>query len=505
MPLERDEGEYAYIAQQMLRGVWPYESAYSMKLPGIYVMYGMILAVFGQTQTSVHVGLIIINAATILLIFLLARRFFGGLAGVASAGAYAIMSLSTSVLGLSANAEHFVILPALVGILLIAKPAERMRWLIIFTAGLLFGFAFIVKQHGMFFALFGSLYLLYLDVGRRPVFWKRTIITQVIFAVGAAAPFVLTCFLFWQAGLFDKFWFWTFTYAHKYATSIPLSVAWHLLKRQFLPVVESAKLIWFFVAAGVFCVIMVRQYRQWAVLTLGLLIFSFLAVCPGFYFRGHYFIFLLPAAAILSGVGFASLGDRLFGRFKIFHKVILMSLIGLGIGGYSLYEQRTYLFDNTPEEVCRLIYGANPFAESIPIAEYIREHTDPDDTIGVVGSEPQIYFYAGRRAATRYIYMYPLMELHGDALQMQEEMISEIESAQPEYLVLVRVSTSWLTHPGSVDRIFKWFDSYYKEYYTVVGIADIFVSGQVVWFWDEQAVNHKPSSGFWVAVLKRRP
>ena len=30
MPLERDEGEYAYIAQEMLRGIPPYESAYSM-------------------------------------------------------------------------------------------------------------------------------------------------------------------------------------------------------------------------------------------------------------------------------------------------------------------------------------------------------------------------------------------------------------------------------------------------------------------------------------------
>jgi len=38
MPLERDEGEYAYVAQQMLNGVPPYESAYSMKLPGIYVI-----------------------------------------------------------------------------------------------------------------------------------------------------------------------------------------------------------------------------------------------------------------------------------------------------------------------------------------------------------------------------------------------------------------------------------------------------------------------------------
>jgi len=47
IPLERDEGEYAYIAQQMLKGVPPYESAYSMKLPGIYAVYALFLAIFG--------------------------------------------------------------------------------------------------------------------------------------------------------------------------------------------------------------------------------------------------------------------------------------------------------------------------------------------------------------------------------------------------------------------------------------------------------------------------
>ena len=36
MPLERDEGEYAYIGQLILRGEIPYVAAHSMKLPGVY-------------------------------------------------------------------------------------------------------------------------------------------------------------------------------------------------------------------------------------------------------------------------------------------------------------------------------------------------------------------------------------------------------------------------------------------------------------------------------------
>ncbi|MFH1371867.1 MAG: glycosyltransferase family 39 protein [Planctomycetota bacterium] len=505
MPLERDEGEYAYIGQEMLRGVWPYESAYSMKLPGIYAIYAVILAIFGQTQTAIHTGLIIFNAATILVIFLIAKELFGWLAAVAASAAYAIMSLGTPVLGLSANAEHFVVLPALIGVLLIAKSVERRKLPVILAAGLLFGLAFIIKQHGVFFGVFGSLYLLYADLRHRPIQWKKTVVTQFVFAVGAVAPFALTCVLFWKAGLFDKFWFWTFTYASKYAARIPLSVAWDMFMNGFAPVVKSAKLIWIFVPVGLICVVLVKQYRRWAVLVVGLLIFSFFAVCPGFYFRGHYFIFLLPAAAILAGVGFVSIGEIVFSKFRKLDRTIIISAIGLAIAGYSLYQQRIFLFDNTPEVVCRLIYGFNPFPESLPIADFIRANTEPNDTVAVIGSEPQIYFYSGRRAATAYIYTYPLMEPHDYAAEMQQEMIKQIESARPEFLVFVRVSYSWLAGPGSVELIFQWFNSYQSQYYDVVGVADMVSSEYTVWRWNEQAINYTPSSESWVAIFRRKP
>ena len=37
VPLERDEGEYAYVAQLILEGVPPYQQAYTMKFPGVRV------------------------------------------------------------------------------------------------------------------------------------------------------------------------------------------------------------------------------------------------------------------------------------------------------------------------------------------------------------------------------------------------------------------------------------------------------------------------------------
>src|SRR5271170_3111981 len=74
LPLERDEGEYAYIGQLMLQGVPPYKMAYVVKLPGAAAVYALSMALFGQTPAAIHLALLLANLAGILLLFLLARN-----------------------------------------------------------------------------------------------------------------------------------------------------------------------------------------------------------------------------------------------------------------------------------------------------------------------------------------------------------------------------------------------------------------------------------------------
>src|SRR5436309_2795552 len=119
IPLERDEGEYAYAGQLMLQGIAPYKLAYNMKFPGTYAAYALIMALFGQTIVGIHLGLLLINAATILLVFLLGRRLINSIAGIAAAMTYAVLSVSPSVFGFAAHATHFVMLPVIGGTLLL--------------------------------------------------------------------------------------------------------------------------------------------------------------------------------------------------------------------------------------------------------------------------------------------------------------------------------------------------------------------------------------------------
>jgi len=504
VPFERDEGEYAYIAQQMLKGIPPYVSAYSMKLPGIYIVYALMMTLFGQTHTGIHLGLLIFNAATIFVVFLLAKKLFGSIAAVAAGSIYAVLSITSGVTGLWANAEHFVILPALVGLLLICNSNGKMGYVRLLIAGLLFGLAFIIKQHGIMFAIFGALYLLYSGLRQRPIQWLKVIISEIIFNAMVFLPFVIVCLFYWFNGTFDKFWFWTFTYAREYAVVVSLDDAWKLFVHQAKMMFYEGFPIWFLSAFGFFAVVVMKRYRQLAVLAAGFFVFSFLAVCPGLYFRNHYFIFLLPAAAILAGVSIAVIDGLYAGTTPMLLRLARTGTIGLIVIGYALYYQRECLFELSPEDVCRKVYSVNPFPESLQIAKFIRDNSSPDAPIAIIGSEPQICFYAGRRSATKYIYTYPLMEPQPYATQMQEEMIAQVETADPQFVVFVNVPMSWMARPNSVGKIFGWFNSYLFTHYEKVGVADILGDKPAIWWWSSQAADYTQVSVVSIAVLKRK-
>jgi hypothetical protein len=140
---------------------------------------------------------------------------------------------------------------------------------------------------------------------------------------------------------------------------------------------------------------------------------------------------------------------------------------------WPVFAERDFFFTLSPDAASWQVYGANPFRESVRIASYLREHTDSNDTIAVLGSEPQIYFYANRHSATGYIYIYGLMEPHQYAARMQQEMAQEIEAAQPKYVVFVTISTSWLARPDSEHILVDWFNDYSARELKPAGYAGI--------------------------------
>ena len=471
IPLERDEGEYAYAGQLILQGIPPYRMAYNMKLPGTYYAYALVMAIFGQSVAGIHLGLLLLNLGAIVLLFLIGRRLFDSSVGLFAAAAYGLMTTGQSTLGTQAHATHFVILPALGGILSAIKAAESRRLNGVLWSGVLLGIAFTMKQQAAFLVLFALLYLVWVDLRQRPIRPASITARATLFAGSAALPFLGVCIVMYAAGVFDRFWFWAIQYARQYVSVIPLKLGAKIFFQSIKAMIIPNYMLWILAALGLALVWIDAKSRRHGVFATGFFIFGFLTICPGFYFRPHYYVTWMPALALLIGVA-VSAGRNLLQSSPSFqslaHAPAVVFLIALLV---ALNAQAEFLFSAPVSTASRMMYGDSPWSETQEIAKYIRERTTPADTIAVVGSEPQIYFYSDRKSATGYIYTYPLMEPQQFARQMQIEMKNEIESMQPKYVVFVAMSQSWARRPASDATIIDWATAYCKSHYNLAGFV----------------------------------
>jgi hypothetical protein len=490
IPLERDEGEYAYAGQLILQGIPPYQIAFNMKFPGTYAAYAAIMAIFGQSVGGIHMGFLLLNAGTIVLVYLLGKRLFSTVAGVAAAAAYAVLSLSTDVLGTQAHATHFVVAAATGGTLLLRRAVDTRRPSTLFWSGVLYGVAILMKQHGALIAAFAVLFLLLSGFRQRPA-WLTMLGKMALFCGGTAVPLALAGLTLWKAGVFGKFWFWTITYAREYAAELTVSQGIEVLQTNFPRAVSHNVPVWIAAAAGLVLVWARKEHRSAGMFVTAFLVFSFLAACPGFYFRPHYFVLVLPAVALLAGAAVGSMNELLpagavrYGMYGL-GGMVLLSPIAL---------QRGFFFQMTPLQASRALYGAQPFPEAIRIGAWIRAHAAKGSSIAVLGSEPEIPFYADRHSATGYMYVYPMMELQPFALTMQEEMIHDLEAARPEYVVMVTHQGSWLRRPESQTLIFDWWRVYRTGRYTRVGLVDIISKDHTEYRWGDVDSYGTPAPG----------
>jgi hypothetical protein len=502
VPLERDEGEYAYFGQLLLAGLPPYRMAYSLKLPGTEAAYALAMVLFGQTAAGIRIGLLLVSAATTALLFLLGRRLLGTPGALAAALAFAWLSASSALLGLFGHATHFVVLPAVAGLLVLLRATERGRLPIFLGAGLLLGAAAVMKQPGAVFTLFGAAWLAWRRL-RAGTGTRRLLAEEGALLGGAAVPLALVVAWVLAGGTFGEFWFWIVRYAREYSTSIPLSEGAGPLARSASSAFAEAPLLWLLAAAG----LLLAAWPRWPLrdrsFLLGLPAFAFLGVSAGFYYRPHYFILLLPAAALLVGtaVGFAA--QRAPEGRQGWAAALCLAAVAAGCA-QTAWAQRRILFELPPAQVSRTIYGGNPFPESPEVARYIAARTSPDDHIAVVGSEPQILFYARRRGATGHVYTYALMEPQPLAHAMQEQMAREVEEARPAYLVWVLVPTSWLMRPESDKWILRWAQEYVSREYQLVGQVQILGPDRTDYYWDDFAARAPDRPVNRLLVFRRR-
>jgi hypothetical protein len=499
-PLERDEGEYAYAGQLMLQGIPPYQLAYNMKFPGTYAAYAAIMAVFGETPAGVHFGLLCLTTLTALMLFWLGKQILDGTAGMVAATFYAVMAASPAMLGLAGHATHFAAFFATAGLCLMWRMRQNGRWPAVMASGLLFGTAVVMKQHAAIIAAWaglsfasGKLFCAKDAVGKR-------LAAVAVYGGSMLAPLGLCCLWLWHAGVFARFKFWTIDYAVEYASAVPLAYAPQMFWHGFRWVITRGFLLWFIALGGLALVWLDVRWKNSRGWFFGFCAASALAVCPDFYFRKHYFLIALPALALLAGACISGLekirGEKNNssrpGGWPLWSYALAVAITIFTCGEvWFLLPVQAIIRGRSPTD--HGLYGADPLPEAEIIAKFIVDNSAPDARVAILGSEPEIYFLAHRHSATGYIYTYPEMEPQPFALKMQREMISDIETRKPEFVVFADNIMSWNRRPDSDPTIFNWWDNY-KTNYLLVGMADIISPTQTVYVLGTNFVAHYPEA-----------
>lgn len=451
LPLERDEGDYAYVAWRMLEGDAPYRDAFDQKPPGIYAVYAGLFALGGRSGVAIHLMLYAWTAAAAFALHRLLRELAGPLAAAFAVLAFALLAADPRLTATAANTESFMILPLAVSWVALWRGCREDRTADWLACGACLAAACWLKPVAATNALFAVAWAVCAGpraAGRAR--WSAPGRRIGLVAVGAlllSLPFVGALA---ASGALPGFLEIVVRHNLRYSTDVSLEQGVAQLEGALRYVAPSHAVFWLFALAGLGSA---GEAPARARLFLGgQLAAAFAGAAIGLHFRPHYLVQLLPALCGLAGVGLAAAARRL--RVALPGAAAVAALAGLPIAGFALGDAG-FLLAGGRSERSRSIYALNPFVESEAIARYIARSSDPGDSVFVVGSEPQIPFLARRRSATRYILFYPLTGPYPDALERQREAMREVLRARPLYVVIVDADGSHLLDERSERWIYE--------------------------------------------------
>jgi len=412
-PFGRDQGIFAWVADQILAGGVPFRDAWDQKGPATHYTYALVQLAFGRGLWGVRVLDLLAVVATQWVIVGLVRPRAGWFAALTSALIFGGLHYRLNEWNI-AQPDAWGGMLALAAIAVLARPVRKVSVGAVgaeLAAGALIGLATLYKVTLAVMLLPPLVYAL-----ARARSDRRQMIARVL-AIGAGFALTLAlglACLAAQGGLEEFLEIqWTFNrlvhggYAHPLATHIN---ALHLLALRcglYLPLL----------AAGAATALMWRRERAltlalWTAIGTGLLAL----IAQRQYFLYHAAPVFAPLA-VLAGIGAAWLPGHLLGAWRRGHWAGVLAGPALALAlawaiqpPYNIAGFRTYVFGSMSVAEYRAQFSRRDFPMPVywEIASYMRETTRSDDTVLVWAFEPLIAYLADRRTVSRFGFHYPL-------------------------------------------------------------------------------------------------
>lgn len=509
LPLERDESAYAYLGKRAIEGLAPYRDFYEMKPPLLFYGYGLLDLIFGYSHAGLRWGAWFLTCLMCGAIYLIGRSFFGPKYGLVAALVLALFSANPYTSMVFAESELLVMALALYGIWFLCRllqekehPKQEHWWLM--GAGLLIGSSVMVKQSAVFFLGFAAVALILLAEGDNLRARLGKLIQRGLwFSVGAVIPVLLCLGIILGFGVWEEFAFWNLEYPNLYTQNTNEGAGFDLLKVNFESLTQRQLLLWILSGLGLLAIVLKGLNKKMSIALVALVLFSFLTLVPGRRYYLHYWIQFLPAVALLFAHLFFQLeksGERLnlsIARNLSFPLAALFLLVGVALSS-------SHWLKTDSNTLMREMFGGNPFVEDQLMARMIESQIQPNETVAVMGSEPQIYVYLNRKAPSRHFYTAFLSRPHRFTKIWHEEALEGLKTQKPDYVVFNIVSMSWMLRPDSDQGFYQNSYSWVIENYNPIAWADYVDYYNPTIVSDAAASTYKPQSGSYVMLLKKK-
>jgi hypothetical protein len=496
---ERDEGEYAYSAWLMAKGLSPYQHSFLQKPPMIIYTYVVAAWLDPSAVWPPRLLAALFLAGTAASLWSTARTLHGSVAAWATLWLLLPMLALPGLLAHAANTERFMIFPMCAAVSVYVrhrKSPKAWPWLLF---GALTVVALLYKPIAS--AVFAFVALAWLV--ERWLTERRA--GPILAATGAAAlgaSAVAAVALAWFAlrGTLGTMWEAAFVYNRLYAQSNGIFTERIVMfagifGRAFWPALLP--IAWLFVG---------RPRHWWISACLAAV--SYASALPDY--GGHYYVMAVPMLALAAGHGLAAFSETIAPRLSRWRALAkgtvrapdapstlgnISAALGAAITAVLSFACAARLMPQmslSPDELVRQTYGKNPFVESKEVGKRVAALTSPEDRVFIAGSEPQILYYAKRRSPTRFVVMYPAMIPTPVAGDYQREIVDALQQSAPKVIVLSTTSSSWLAEPTSPAILRPYLASLRQSgrYPIVGGYVPAATGGRWIEPIDDDSVRH---------------
>ncbi len=452
-----DEAIHAAVARTLLDGGVLYRDAIDQRTPLTYYAVAALFAVAGENNVwAMHALAAALIAATAFGLFLLGRAWRGPVAGLWAALLFAVLSTALFYPGdaHALNTEWFVALFTTwaAGLFWGGRPA---------AAGSLLGLAFLSKQPALLDLGAPLAALAYGGLLARERGSRLAARVAVVLA-GFAVPVVVTAAWFALRGVLADGIFYAWRYNLQYygpevgaADRVLSALKPFTLLGTHYPLVLLA-----LAGAAGFALFRVLQRQPAApeqadnprlafLLAWGAT--SLAGAASGGRGYDHYFIQFLPAACLLAALGLAGFttwarahrAQRWLQPAALLFSAVVLVQLGRGVVAFRAQ-------------------AVQPVDSSLRAAEYIKAHTTAEDRIFVWGYHPDLYLFADRKPASRFVYASFLSGLipwtntapgqdtaYAIVPGARETLLRELAAARPAFIVDCSAgpNRSWQKYP----------------------------------------------------------